>query len=148
MPIQPAPPRPTEDETCPCRDGMFATRGADRRRFLFAAGSGVAALSAGRALADDGAPAGARQFDVPEDPTKEQGRAVGADGGYGSRSQFETAKRLRYPTPNENTSWSLTPSGTMAASRPSIPGATASSSTAWSAPRSGSAWTTSGGCHR
>jgi sulfane dehydrogenase subunit SoxC len=109
MPIQPAPPRPTEDETCPCRDGMFATRGADRRRFLFAAGSGVAALSAGRALADDGAPAGARQFDVPEDPTKEQGRAVGADGGYGSRSQFETAVRVRYPTPNENTSWSLTP---------------------------------------
>lgn len=109
MPIQPALPRPTEDETCPCRDGMFATRGADRRRFLFAAGSGVAALSVGRALADDGAPAGARQFDVPEDPTKEQGRAVGADGGYGSRSQFETAKRLRYPTPNENTSWSLTP---------------------------------------
>ncbi|MBY0253661.1 MAG: sulfite dehydrogenase [Methylobacterium organophilum] len=88
---------------------MFATRGADRRRFLFAAGSGVAALSEGRALADDGAPAGARQFDVPEDPTKEQGRAVGADGGYGSRSQFETVKRVRYPTPNENTSCSLTP---------------------------------------
>ncbi|MBP1178073.1 sulfite dehydrogenase [Methylobacterium sp. PvR107] len=88
---------------------MFATRGADRRRFLFAAGSGVAALSAGRALAEDGAPAGARHFDVPEDPTKEQGRAVGADGGYGSCSQFETTKRVRYPTPNENTSWSLTP---------------------------------------
>jgi sulfane dehydrogenase subunit SoxC len=89
---------------------MFATRGADRRRFLFAAGSGVAAaLSAGRAQADDGAPAGARHFDVPDDPTKEQGRAVAADGGYGSRSQFEKAVRVRYPTPNENTSWSLTP---------------------------------------
>jgi sulfane dehydrogenase subunit SoxC len=89
---------------------MFATRGADRRRFLFAAGSGVAAaLSTGRALADDGAPAGARRFDVPDDPTKEQGRPVAADGGYGSRSQFEKAVRVRYPTPNENTSWSLTP---------------------------------------
>jgi sulfane dehydrogenase subunit SoxC len=89
---------------------MFARRGADRRRFLLAAGSGVAAaLSAGRALADDGAPAGARHFDVPDDPTKEQGRAVGADGGYGTRSQFEKAARVRYPTPNENTSWSLTP---------------------------------------
>lgn len=110
MPVQPASAPPTEDETCRCRDGMFATRGADRRRFLFAAGSGVAAaLSAGRALADDGAPAGARHFDVPDDPTKEQGRAVGADGGYGSRSQFEKALRVRYPTPNENTSWSLTP---------------------------------------
>ncbi|MGU3340977.1 sulfite dehydrogenase [Methylobacterium mesophilicum] len=89
---------------------MFATRGADRRRFLFAAGSGIAAaLSAGRALADNGAPTGARHFDVPDDPTKEQGRAVAADGGYGSRSQFEKAVRVRYPTPNENTSWSLTP---------------------------------------
>ena len=46
---------------------------------------------------------------MPDDPTREQGRAVGADGGYGSRSQFEKAVRVRYPTPNENTSWSLTP---------------------------------------
>ncbi|MDP4005625.1 sulfite dehydrogenase [Methylobacterium sp. NEAU K] len=89
---------------------MFAPRGADRRRFLFAAGSGVAmGLSTGRARAEDNPPAGARSFDVPDDPTKEQGRAVGADGGYGSRSQFERAVRVRYPTPNENTSWSLTP---------------------------------------
>ncbi|RYF09071.1 MAG: sulfite dehydrogenase, partial [Oxalobacteraceae bacterium] len=41
--------------------------------------------------------------------TKEQGRPVAADGGYGSRSQFEKAVRVRYPTPNEHTSWSLTP---------------------------------------
>ncbi len=48
-------------------------------------------------------------FDVPADPTKEQGRAVAADGGYGSRSQFETEVRWRYPTPNDLTSWSMTP---------------------------------------
>ena len=55
------------------------------------------------------APPGAIHFGVPDDPTKEQGRAVAADGGYGSRSQFETELRGAYPTPNENTSWSLTP---------------------------------------
>jgi sulfane dehydrogenase subunit SoxC len=46
---------------------------------------------------------------VPNDPTKEQGRPVAADGGYGSRSQFETEVRVRFPTANENTSWSFTP---------------------------------------
>jgi len=110
MPVQHAPSPLPEDEACPCREGMFATRDADRRRFLFAAGSGIAAaLSAGPTLADDAVPAGARHFDVPDDPTKEQGRPVAADGGYGSRSQFEKAVRVRYPTPNEHTSWSLTP---------------------------------------
>ncbi|GJE14313.1 hypothetical protein FOHLNKBM_5387 [Methylobacterium longum] len=29
MPVQHAPSPPAEDEACPCRDGMFATRGAD-----------------------------------------------------------------------------------------------------------------------
>ncbi|WP_236960277.1 molybdopterin-dependent oxidoreductase [Methylobacterium durans] len=67
------------------------------------------AFGVGSARAESKAPAGAQWFAVPEDPTKEQGRPVGADGGYGSRSQFETAVRVRYPTPNENTSWSLTP---------------------------------------
>jgi sulfane dehydrogenase subunit SoxC len=106
---RPAPPS-IKDDDCPCREGMFATRSSNRRGFLFAAGSGAAlALSPSRSLAEGTAPAGAQLFDVPEDPTKEQGRAVAADGGYGSRSQFETAVRVRYPTPNENTSWSLTP---------------------------------------
>ena len=61
------------------------------------------------AQAQDKAPPGAVHFDVPADPTKEQGRAVAADGGYGSRSQFETEVRWRFPTANENTSWSMTP---------------------------------------
>lgn len=103
-------------EDCPCREGMFATRRPDRRRFLFAAGSavgGAAAVAAGAAQAGNKAPAGAQWFEVPDDPTKEQGRAVAADGGYGLRSQFETAARVRYPTPNEYTSWSLTPLATL-----------------------------------
>ena len=55
------------------------------------------------------APPGAQSFDVPADPTKELGRAVAADGGYGSRSQFESEVRWRFPTANEYTSWSMTP---------------------------------------
>lgn len=105
--------RKAEAEICECRDGMFPRlRATDRRTFLFAAGSSLAGVVSAPALAQSGdqkAPPGAFHFDVPDDPTKEQGRAVGADDGYGSRSQFETEVRWRYPTPNENTSWSMTP---------------------------------------
>jgi len=100
--------RSSQDIDCDCKDGMFPRSGfADRRAFLFAAGS----LAVGApALAQTAkAPPGAIQFPVPDDPTKEQGRPVGADGGYGSRSQFETEVRVRFPTANENTSWSFTP---------------------------------------
>jgi sulfane dehydrogenase subunit SoxC len=100
------------EEECECKDGMFPARApTNRRHFLFAAGSSAgaaAALLAGSAAAQQ-APAGAKHFDVPTDPTKEQGRAVAADGGYGTRSQFETEVRVRFPTANENTSWSFTP---------------------------------------
>jgi sulfane dehydrogenase subunit SoxC len=102
-----------EDLDCECREGMFPTRvPTTRRAFLFAAGSSTGAAAAaaltGAALAQP-APAGAQHFDVPADPTKEQGRPVAGDGGYGSRSQFETEVRVRFPTPNEYTSWSFTP---------------------------------------
>lgn len=100
------------EEDCDCKEGMFP-RGnlASRRGFLFAAGSLASTLGAvSLAQAQDKkAPAGAVHFDVPADPTKEQGRAVAADGGYGSRSQFETEARWRFPTANEYTSWSMTP---------------------------------------
>jgi sulfane dehydrogenase subunit SoxC len=101
-----------EEENCDCKKGMFSRFSkTDRRNFLFAAGSfaGVIGSTAFAKAADDKAPPGAVHFDVPEDPTKEQGRAVAADGGYGSRSQFETEVRWRYPTPNDITSWSMTP---------------------------------------
>ena len=105
--------RKSEQSECDCRDGMFPTRvPTNRRAFLFAAGSttGAAAAAAlsGTAFAQQ-APPGAKHFDVPADPTREQGRAVAADGGYGSRSQFETEVRVRFPTANEYTSWSFTP---------------------------------------
>jgi sulfane dehydrogenase subunit SoxC len=91
---------------------MFPSRSLpNRRSFLVAAGStagAAAALLANPAVAQN-APPGAQHFDVPADPTKEPGRPVAGDGGYGSRSQFETEVRVRYPTPTEYSSWSFTP---------------------------------------
>jgi sulfane dehydrogenase subunit SoxC len=83
---------------------------------LFAAGSAVGAIGTAaiaRAAEPSKAPPGAVFYEVAEDPTKEQGRPVAGDGGYGTRSQFETEVRVRYPTPNENTSWSFTPLSSM-----------------------------------
>jgi sulfane dehydrogenase subunit SoxC len=107
--------RRTQEKDCSCTEGMFPARApTDRRSFLFAAGStagaAAAAVLAGAAqAADQKNPPGAQNFPVPADPTKEQGRPVGGDGGYGSRSQFETEVRWRFPTANEYTSWSMTP---------------------------------------
>jgi sulfane dehydrogenase subunit SoxC len=100
------------EEQCDCKEGMFPGKvHGNRRAFLTAAGSaaGLLASSALSRAADQKAPPEAIQFAAPEDPTKEPGRAVAADGGYGSRSQFETEVRWRYPTPNDITSWSMTP---------------------------------------
>ena len=104
--------RKAQEQACKCKDGMFPGAGlTDRRTFLFASGS-LAGVMNSPALAQPAgqkAPPGAIHFDVPADPTKEQGRAVAADGGYGSRSQFETEVRWRFPTANEYTSWSMSP---------------------------------------
>jgi sulfane dehydrogenase subunit SoxC len=95
-------------EECDCKDGMFPLLPASRRRFLFAAGSAAGVAGSTAALAQK-APPGAVYYDVPADSTKELGRAVTAEGGYGSRSQFESEVRMRFPTANEYTSWSFTP---------------------------------------
>lgn len=103
--------RREERESCACKEGMFPN--PSRRGLLFAAGStlaaaATAALAASPAAAQT-APPGAQWFDVPADPTREPGRPVAGDGGYGTRSQFETEIRRRFPTPTENSSWSFTP---------------------------------------
>ena len=95
-------------DDCACKDGMFPRASASRRGFLFAAGSAAGLAGTTAALAQK-APPGAIYYDVPADPTKQLGRPVAGDGGYGSRSQFETEVRVRFPTPNEYTSWSFTP---------------------------------------
>ncbi len=104
--------REAEEQQCECKEGMFPRAGLpDRRRFLFAAGSlaGAVGSSAFAQAADQKAPPGAVHYHVAADPTKEQGRPVAGDGGYGSRSQFETEVRWRFPTANEYSSWSMTP---------------------------------------
>lgn len=95
-----------EAEGCDCKDGMF--NGLTRRGLLMGGVAlGGSALAGGRARAD--APPGAIEYDVQPDPTKEQGRLILEDGGYGSRSQFENEVRWRYPTASIDSSWSMTP---------------------------------------
>ena len=86
-------------EDCDCKEGMFALAGT--RRALFGGAGLVAAVGMTAMLpraAAAKAPPGAVEYDVPADPTKEQGRMMGVDGGYGSRSQFESEVRWVNPT--------------------------------------------------
>lgn len=96
-------PRPTED--CACRQGMFP--GLSRRGMLLGGALLGGALVARPARAE--APPGAIEYPVQPDPTREQGRVILDDGGYGSRSQFENEIRWRYPTASLDSSWSMTP---------------------------------------
>jgi sulfane dehydrogenase subunit SoxC len=91
-----------------------------RRRFLSGVGmaaatAGAVALTARPAAAK--APPGAIEYPVQADPTREQGRVMGEDGGYGSRSQFETETRAWQPTrtasftPLQKSQGIITPSG-------------------------------------
>ena len=80
---------------CDCKEGMFQKVS---RRGLLAGGAalGGGLLASGATRAE--APPGAVEYPVQPDPTKEQGRLILDDGGYGSRSQFENEVRWRYPT--------------------------------------------------
>ena len=80
---------------CECQEGMFAL--APTRRGLLGSAGLIAAVGATAMLPRASlanAPPGAVEYPVPEDPTKESGRLMGVDGGYGSRSQFETDLRI------------------------------------------------------
>jgi sulfane dehydrogenase subunit SoxC len=105
-------------EDCACKDGMFAL--AATRRQIFAGSGLVAAVGMTVMLpraAGAKAPAGAVEYPVEDDSTKEQGRMMGVDGGYGSRSQFESEVRWTNPTksagfsPLQNSYGTITPSG-------------------------------------
>src|SRR5262245_24275734 len=87
--------RGEEAEDCSCKTGMFPHLG--RRSVLFAAGSALAASVVPTRAAERKAPAGAVWRESPSDPTKVPGTPTAEDGGYGSRSQFETEVRWRYP---------------------------------------------------
>src|SRR5215469_5495489 len=103
--------RGREPEDCSCKTGMFPQLG--RRSVLVAAGSALAAslapLPTPARAAERKAPAGAVWRESPNDPTKVPGTPTAEDGGYGSRSQFATEVRWRYPTPTTLSSWTMTP---------------------------------------
>ena len=94
-------------DDCDCKEGMF--NGLSRRNLLAAGVAMVGGALASGARAE--APAGATEYPVEDDPTKQQGRTILDDGGYGSRSQFEDEVRWRYPTASLDSSWSMTPLG-------------------------------------
>src|SRR5215469_7764685 len=105
-------------QECECQDGMFAL--APTRRGLLGSAGLVAAVGATAMLPHPTfakAPPGAAEYQVMEDPTKEPGRLMGVDGGYGSRSQFETDVRWVNPTrtasftPLQASYGTITPSG-------------------------------------
>jgi sulfane dehydrogenase subunit SoxC len=86
-------------EVCKCKEGMFAL--AATRRQLFGSAGFIAAVGMTTMLPRSGeakVPPGAVEYPVPADSTKEQGRMMGVDGGYGSRSQFESEVRWANPT--------------------------------------------------
>src|SRR5205807_3709888 len=85
--------------------GAPPPRIAGRRGFL-AAAAGASLLPK---IVHAKAPPGAVERAVPADPTKEQGALTNDDGGYGSRSQFETETRWRFGTPTRESSWTMTP---------------------------------------
>jgi len=94
------------EEECECKEGMFPNIG--RRGFLAAAGAAGAAALVTRG-ANAAAPPGAMDYPVQKDPVSEQGRLTNADGGYGSRSQFESEVRWRFPTATKESSWTMVP---------------------------------------
>jgi sulfane dehydrogenase subunit SoxC len=87
--------------------GTPSPRMTDRRMFLAAAAAGAGGLLP--RIVSANAPAGAVERAVPADPTKVQGTPTNDDGGYGSRSQFETEARWRFGTPTKESSWTMTP---------------------------------------
>jgi len=84
-------------------------RPTSRRRFMLGAVAAVGAAATVPGMAFANTP-GAIERTVPPDATKVQGIGVkDDDGGYGTRSQFETAVRDRYANKTTQASWSFTP---------------------------------------
>jgi len=79
------------------------------RRTFLAAAAAAAGIGGLPRIAGAAAPPGAVERPVPADPTKVQGTPTNDDGGYGSRSQFESEARWRFGTPTKESSWTMTP---------------------------------------
>lgn len=81
-----------------------------RRGFVLSSVAMAGSAVVRDANANEGAhPAGSVQYRVAPDPTKEPGRPLFLDQGYGTRSQFESETRLKADNPNDLSSWTYTP---------------------------------------
>jgi sulfane dehydrogenase subunit SoxC len=88
-----------------------------RRRFMLGAVAalGTGAMQRAAQAAETGAqgkpvaPPGAVLREAPPDASRVPGTAIFEDGGYGSRSQFETEVRALFPNPTPLSSWTTTP---------------------------------------
>lgn len=94
-------------EDCDCKQGMFSTLG--RRGFLGGSAATAAALMTARVARAQDAPPGAKHYEVQKEPWNALGDPVNRNGGYGTRSQFETEVRWQFPTATDYSSWSMTP---------------------------------------
>jgi len=90
-------------------DGAPTSSRLTSRRYFLAATAAAGTGSLLPKIVHARAPAGAVDRQVPVDPTREQGVPTGDDGGYGSRSQFETETRWRFGTATKESSWTMTP---------------------------------------
>jgi sulfane dehydrogenase subunit SoxC len=84
---------------------------SSRRHFMAAAAAGLVGAGVLPKIVHAAVPPGAVDRYAPADPSKVPGTPTGDDGGYGSRSQFETEVRWRFPTPTKESSWTMTPLG-------------------------------------
>ena len=103
---------PSRDETAPSRSADFGApvqaRPGRRRDFMLGSVAAASAVAAFHRQVAAAVPLGSVQRPVPDDPSKTQGIAL-EDTSYGSRSQFETEVRTRYPTATAQSSWTFTP---------------------------------------
>jgi sulfane dehydrogenase subunit SoxC len=91
------------------RDPEPVRRISSRRHFMAAAAAGLVGAGVLPKIVHAKTPPGAVERAVPADPSKVPGTPTNDDGGYGSRSQFESEVRWRFPTATKESSWTMTP---------------------------------------
>ncbi len=89
-------------------DSDSESTSSHRRRFMAGSMAAAAVMAAIHRQSAAAVPPGSEERPVPSDPSKAQGIPL-ADTSYGSRSQFETEVRTRYPTATAQSSWTFTP---------------------------------------
>lgn len=87
---------------------MERDRPSRRRDFMLGSVATASAVAALHPQVEAAVPLGSVERPVPADPSKAQGIPL-EDTSYGTRSQFESEVRTRYPTATPQSSWTFTP---------------------------------------